>query len=178
MTEIEKKVDEAWKEQVAKEKETARQVRRQEVPAPPLEGGTAGAPPPGGGVVPGAGPEVPFTPEEAPEPPPGDAGGEEDPDGALFESFLQGLAMQASMCLGAMPDPRTGLVHEDLGQAKHLIDIIGMLERKTRGNLGGREAQMMQMLTQDLRMAYVQRAQSAAAPPPPPPPPGVGPAGP
>lgn len=165
----EKKVDEEWKEQVAREKQLARrgQGPEERPPAdatPPPAGGSAGAPPPGGGVRPGTGaaaesgtPQGPAAEQRQPE-----QGPAAEADAALFESFLQSLAMQASMCLGAMPDPRTGLVAEDLGQARHLIDILGMIERKTRGNLAPREGQLLQLLLQDLRMAYVQRAQGAA----------------
>lgn len=168
MTEIEKKVDESWKEQVERERDVSRHSAAAAADAPPEgataappSGATAGAPPPGGGVPPQSPPDaVPDMPEAAP--------GEEEPsaDSPLFEGLLQSLAVQATMFLGMQPDPRTGLVSEDLGQAKQIVDMLGELELKTRGNLTQREAQMMGMLLQDLRMAFVQRMQGQTAPPP------------
>jgi len=169
--EVEKKVDESWKEQIEKERrqaEPAAPSRPAQRPAAPPKGATAGAPPPTGGVRPreegrGQADARAAEPEEAHEEPAG-----EDPDSIIFEQFIQSLAIQASMFLGASPDPRTGLVSEDLGQAKYMIDIIGMIANKTRGNLTPREQQLMAMLLQDLRMAYVHRAQAAAQMPGPP----------
>ncbi len=157
MRDPEKKVDESWKEQVDRERQQP-VATEPSLDAPP-PGMSAGAPPPGGSVRPGAPPA--GAPAPAPEAPAELSPEAEEPDEPLFEGLVQSLAVQATMFLGATPDPRTGLVSEDLGQAKQLIDMIGMLERKTRGNLTAREAQFMQMLLRDLRMAYVQRVQSA-----------------
>jgi hypothetical protein len=79
-----------------------------------------------------------------------------------FSSFAFGLASQALMLLGLAPDPATGAVEKDLAGAKGLIDILAMLEEKTRGNLDEDEAHMMEEMLYELRMQFVRetRAQS------------------
>jgi hypothetical protein len=59
------------------------------------------------------------------------------------------------MFMGLAPDPASGMVHRDLSQAKTLIDILGMLADKTRGNLDEEEATMMEEMLYELRMQYV-----------------------
>lgn len=157
MHEPEKKVDESWKEQVERERSQQPPPAPTSPSAPPPP--SAGAPPPDGAVRPGDG----SAPEPvAPSPPVGeDPLPEAEAEDPMFEGLLQSLAVQATMFLGATPDPRSGLVSEDLGQAKQTIDMLSMLERKTRGNLSTREAQLMGLVLQDLRMAFVQRMQAA-----------------
>jgi hypothetical protein len=72
-----------------------------------------------------------------------------------FSSFAFGLASQALMSLGLAPDPASGVVHKDLAQAHGLIDILAMLEEKTRGNLDEDEARMMEEMLYELRMQFV-----------------------
>jgi hypothetical protein len=75
-----------------------------------------------------------------------------------FGTFLVGLSTQALMLLGDIPDPQTGKPERDLVGAQQLIDIIGMLEQKTRGNLDRDEAQLIEAILYELRMKYVERA--------------------
>jgi hypothetical protein len=49
-------------------------------------------------------------------------------------------------------------VVKDLALAKHSIDILSMLEQKTKGNLNAAEAQLMEGLLYDLRLRYVEAA--------------------
>ena len=62
-----------------------------------------------------------------------------------------------------MPHPVTGETDVDLKTAKHWIDVLGMLEKKTSGNLDEQEAQVLEGLLSDLRMQYVSFSSS---PPP------------
>ena len=78
-----------------------------------------------------------------------------------FGTFLVGLSTQALMQLGDIPDPQTGKPEQDLVGAQQLIDIIGMLEQKTRGNLDRDEAQLIEAVLYELRMKYVERARLA-----------------
>jgi Domain of unknown function (DUF1844) len=78
-----------------------------------------------------------------------------------FDTFLVGLSTQALMLLGDIPDPQTGKPERDLVGAQQLIDIIGMLELKTRGNLDRDEAQLIEGILYELRMKYVERARPA-----------------
>ncbi len=78
-----------------------------------------------------------------------------------FGTFLVGLSTQALMLLGDIPDPQAGRPQQDLVGAQQLIDIIGMLELKTRGNLDREEAQLIEAILYELRMKYVERARTA-----------------
>ncbi len=74
-----------------------------------------------------------------------------------FGAFLVGLSTQALMLLGDLADPETGQAAPDLPAAQQLIDILGMLQRKTQGNLDREEAQLIETILFELRMKYVER---------------------
>lgn len=73
-----------------------------------------------------------------------------------FSTFVISLSTQALMHLGEIPDPITGKVASDFPVAKQMIDIIGMLREKSRGNLDPGEHQLMEDVLYDLRMRYVE----------------------
>jgi hypothetical protein len=75
-----------------------------------------------------------------------------------FATFVVGLSTQALVHLGELPDPHTNQSAADLPAAQQLIDIIAMLETKTRGNLDRDEQAMLEAILFDLRMKYVERA--------------------
>ncbi|HKO96051.1 MAG TPA: DUF1844 domain-containing protein [Pyrinomonadaceae bacterium] len=79
--------------------------------------------------------------------------GAEDP--ASFASFMMSIASNAASSLGMMEHPVTGKREVDLELGKHWIDILGMLEKKTAGNLLPQEKQILEGLLADLRMQYV-----------------------
>jgi hypothetical protein len=85
-------------------------------------------------------------------------------DPTSFLSLIMSLASNAAANLGMMPHPVTGETGVDLKTAKHWIDVLGMLEDKTQGNLDQQEAQVLENLLADLRMQYVSFGN---APPPP-----------
>ena len=76
-----------------------------------------------------------------------------------FPTFVISLSTQALAHLGEIPDPVAGAIQVDLGAARQLIDILGMLKDKTAGNLDGDEATLLEHALFDLRMKYVERAQ-------------------
>ena len=76
-------------------------------------------------------------------------------DPASFLSLVMSLASNAAASLGMMPHPVTGESGVDLQTAKHWIDVLGMLEEKTKGNLDRQEAITLENLLADLRMQYV-----------------------
>ena len=86
-------------------------------------------------------------------------------DPASFLSLIMSLASNAAASLGMMPHPVTGETGVDLKTAKHWIDVLGMLEQKTRGNLDPQEAQVMESLLADLRMQYVSFTNAPQPPP-------------
>ena len=74
---------------------------------------------------------------------------------ASFMALLNMLAVEAAMHLGLMesePGVRTPV---DLEAARHMVDMIGMLQEKTHGNLSAEEANVLEQVLADLRMQYV-----------------------
>jgi len=86
-------------------------------------------------------------------------------DPTSFLSLIMSLASNAAASLGMMPHPVTGETGVDLQTAKHWIDVLGMLENKTRGNLDPQEAQVLEGLLSDLRMQYVSFSNAPTPPP-------------
>lgn len=80
-----------------------------------------------------------------------------------FMSLIQPLAAQAMSGLGQLPDPRTGMRGFDLEFARDSIDLLAILEHKTRGNLSADEAALMQELLTSLRSGFASAAQALAA---------------
>jgi hypothetical protein len=79
--------------------------------------------------------------------------GAEDP--ASFINFLMSIASNAAAALGMMEHPVTGERGVDPELARHWINVLGMLQQKTRGNLEPQEQQIFEGLLADLRMQYV-----------------------
>lgn len=75
---------------------------------------------------------------------------------ADFRTLVGVLASQAVMGLGAVGDPKTGRVVVDLPGAQFSIDLLGVLEEKTRGNLDDEEARELSQVLSELRSRYVQ----------------------
>lgn len=78
-----------------------------------------------------------------------------------FTTFTMSLSTQALVHLGEVEDPITRTAATDLDAAKQLIDILGMLREKTRGNLDENEERLLDAILYDLRLRYVERAKRA-----------------
>ena len=76
-------------------------------------------------------------------------------DPASFLNFLMLLAQNAASALGMVEHPVTRQRDVDIDSGKHWIDILGMLQKKTEGNLTPQEKRMLEGLLADLRMQYV-----------------------
>ena len=74
---------------------------------------------------------------------------------ADFTTIMSMLATQAMMNLGTLPNPVTGNRSLSLPQAKHAIDLVEVLQEKTKGNCNPQEELMLQNLLHELRLAYV-----------------------
>jgi len=75
-----------------------------------------------------------------------------------FYTFVLSLASSAFVHLGDAPHPETGQpVAPELALASQVIDILAMLEVKTKGNLTDEEARFLESLLTDLRLRFVQR---------------------
>ncbi len=81
---------------------------------------------------------------------------------ANLTSLVGLLASQALMGLGTMQDPQSGGVVVDLEGARFSIDLLGVLEEKTKGNLIDEEAKELTHLLAELRQRFVQVAHLVA----------------
>ena len=86
-----------------------------------------------------------------------------------FTALVLSLGSSAIVHLGEAPDPTTGQKREqpDLSMAQQSIDLLAMLQEKTRGNLTANEASLLDNMLFDLRMLFVQvsKGQSPAKSP-------------
>jgi hypothetical protein len=73
-----------------------------------------------------------------------------------FSTFIISLSTQVLMHLGEIPNPLGGKSETDIPVAKQMIDIVGMLQEKTRGNLDAGEERLVEDILFDLRMKYVE----------------------
>ena len=80
-----------------------------------------------------------------------------------FATFVLSLSHSALMHLGEAPHPETNSVESNLALAKQNIDLLGLLEEKTKGNLTGDEERLLAQVLFDLRMRYVERSKGAPA---------------
>lgn len=72
-----------------------------------------------------------------------------------FSSFVFSLSTSAMMLMGEQLDPRQSPVQVNLVQAKEIIDILSLLETKTKGNLTGDEQSVLTEMLYALRMKFV-----------------------
>lgn len=72
-----------------------------------------------------------------------------------FSTHVLSLASSALISLGRMPGPDGETLPVDVESARHLIDVVAMLEVKTKGNLDEAEQKLLASLLYDLRMAFV-----------------------
>lgn len=72
-----------------------------------------------------------------------------------FATFVLSLASSALMHLGELHEPEGAPGERDLPLAKQTIDMLAMLELKTRGNLDAAEQQLLTSVLYDLRVKYV-----------------------
>lgn len=86
------------------------------------------------------------------------AGGPEAAQGGPigFTDLVQVLASQALMYMGAVPDPQTGKAMVSPPMAKAHIDMLGVIEDKTKGNLSDEESKLLTGILYELRMQYVE----------------------
>ena len=80
---------------------------------------------------------------------------------ASFETLLSTLATQALFAMGAIPDPSTGQRMQHLDLARHHIDMLGVVEEKTKGNLSEEETNLIATTIYELRSRYIQLSTAA-----------------
>jgi hypothetical protein len=74
-----------------------------------------------------------------------------------FTTFVISLASSAAIHFGDVPNPETGVRAEPILEgASQMIDILALLDQKTRGNLTAEERQVLEQVLYELRLRYVQ----------------------
>ena len=130
-------VDEDWKSQVQREKETlAAQV------ATPAASTTA-APAAGASSTPTAPESQGAAPQRGPLPP------------ASLTILITSLIAQASMVLEESLKQEGEVRTQNLEEARHIIDLLGVLEEKTKGNCNEEETKLLTQALYEMRMAFV-----------------------
>lgn len=89
------------------------------------------------------------------------AKGDKDLPAIDFTTFVLSLSHSALVHLGDAPDPSGGQRQTDLAMARQTIDLIALLQDKSRGNLNGSEESVMARVLFELRMRYVEIAKKA-----------------
>jgi len=74
---------------------------------------------------------------------------------ATFEFLAHTLFTQALMALGRIPNPITKKSHVNMATARHFVDTLAMLEKKTVGNLSSDEQRMLEEIQHQLRLMIV-----------------------
>lgn len=95
---------------------------------------------------------------------------ERDPDevaageipGIDFVTFVLSLSHSAYLHLGDAPDPLSGSVQKNLTMARQTIDLLGLLEEKTQGNLTGEEERVLDQVLYELRLRYLEVERSGS----------------
>ena len=82
----------------------------------------------------------------------------EVPEEVAFSSFVMSLATQVLVQIGEMPAPGGMEIPIDMVAARQTIDIIAMLQKRTRGNLSTEEARFLEEVLHSLRMSFVARS--------------------
>jgi hypothetical protein len=85
---------------------------------------------------------------------------------ASFPELVILLADYAALFLGDAPNPASGKAETDLPSAKHFIDLLLLLEDKTRNNLSAKEAQLLRGVITQLQFLFVDKSKSVKTPAP------------
>ena len=76
-----------------------------------------------------------------------------------FTAFVLSLASTAAIHFGDLPDPMSGeRMPANLDAASQMIEILGLLDQKTRGNLTAEERQVLEQVLYELRLRFVEVA--------------------
>ena len=129
-------IDDDWKAEAQREKERLAEQRAAASTAEATPGDPLGSPA-------GAGP----------------AGGPRELPPANFDTLINTLASQALLYLGAMPDAQ-GRAYVSLEMARHQIDLLSVLEEKTRDSVTEDEKRVLASTLYELRGAYVSVTQA------------------
>ena len=92
------------------------------------------------------------------------AAADHEASAVTFVGFVLSLAHTAAVHFGDVPDPVTGTTSQpNLGAAQQMIEILVLLEEKTRGNLSAEERQLLEQIVYELQMRFVEISKGAPA---------------
>lgn len=143
----EKKVDDSWKEEARREREAAAKAASSARPAP------AEASP--------AAQSAEEASRAAGKPAQKEGGAKSaasDQAAKIFMNFLAGLAQQALMQLGEIESPFSGQRELDINGARYTLELLAVIQAKTKGNLSAEESQALGEALRDLKMRYIEVA--------------------
>ena len=72
-----------------------------------------------------------------------------------FPSYILSYYTQGMVLLGEIPNPYTNKKEEDAESARNIVDILALLEQKTKGNLSGEESHLLESVLYELRMKFM-----------------------
>jgi hypothetical protein len=81
-----------------------------------------------------------------------------------FETLVMSLSSTAMVQLGIMVDPTTNQLGQNIPAAKQTIDILEILQQKTKGNLMDSEGKFLDNILYELRMMFLEVSQTIKAP--------------
>lgn len=82
------------------------------------------------------------------------------PPRASFGALVSSFATQAVLAFGDVEHPVTRRKERDLDAARYAIDMLAVIEEKTRGNLSEAETEALQSMIRDLRLRYVSEVEA------------------
>jgi len=82
-----------------------------------------------------------------------------------FSGIIQMFQMEGFVALGKIKHPASDAIEKNLDHASFVIDLMSVLEEKTRGNLSDQEQRLMQYALQDLKLNFVSESDSAISSP-------------
>jgi len=82
-----------------------------------------------------------------------------------FAELVNMIAIQAMVGFGGMAGPGGERIPPNLEIAKHYVDMLQVLEDKTKGNLSDDEKNLLDQVIYEVRMRYIQSASGGAVPP-------------
>jgi hypothetical protein len=74
---------------------------------------------------------------------------------ASFSTLVLSIGSSAAIALGIAPEPTTGKTMKDLNMAKLNIDLLVLLENKTKNNLTAEESQLLSKIVADLQLKFI-----------------------
>jgi hypothetical protein len=79
---------------------------------------------------------------------------------ASFSTLVLSIGSSAAIAMGLSPNPSTGKMDKDTNLARFNIDLLSMLQDKTKNNLNEEERKFLDFMVSDLQMRFVQNTKS------------------